>query len=77
MGNSTPATVPTRCTPSFCSASPIPPTTPATQVAPNSPTATTPEAIGEIRLDSSRARVSRVTASALSSASAIAGSGGQ
>ena len=62
---------------SLSSDSPMPPTTPATQVAPKRPTATTPEAIGEMTVDSSTARVSRTVVSAASSAKAAAGSGGQ
>ena len=70
-------TVPTRSTPSLPRAPPIPPTTPATHVAPNSPTATMPEAIVETTLDSSRASVSSTMVSAASSASPVAGAGGQ
>ena len=55
----------------------MPPTTPATQVVPNRPTATTPEAIGEMAVDSSTARVSSTVVWAASSARAVAGSGGQ
>lgn len=62
MGSSTRETVPTRDTASLPRASPTPPTTPATQVAPNNPTATMPDAMGEMTVDSS---------------SPVTGSGGQ
>ncbi|MEZ5236911.1 MAG: hypothetical protein R2749_30085 [Acidimicrobiales bacterium] len=55
----------------------MPPTTPAIQVAPNNPTATTPEAIGEMAVDSSRPRSGSTTVWAASRARAVAGSGGQ
>ena len=48
VGSSIRDTVPTRATASLPSDAPMPPTTPAIQVAPNRPTATTPDAIGEI-----------------------------
>jgi hypothetical protein len=44
---------------------------------PKSPTATTPEAIGEMAVDSRTARVSSTIVCAASSASAVAGAGGQ
>jgi hypothetical protein len=56
---------------------PAPPTTPATQVAPKRPTATTPDAIGETAVESSTARVSSTVVCAASSARATAGCGGQ
>ncbi len=49
---------PTRATASLPRDAPMAPTTPAIHVAPNKPTATTPEAIGEMAVDSSNARVS-------------------
>jgi hypothetical protein len=56
---------------------PTPPTTPATHVVQNNPTATTPEGIGETAVESSTARVSSTAVWAASSASAVAGDGGQ
>ena len=77
VGSSIRETVPTRATPSLPSASPTPPTTPAIQVAPNRPTATMPDAIGEMTVDSSRPRVSSTVVCAASSARPATGCGGQ
>ena len=62
VGSSIRDTGPSRATLSFPRASPIPATTPAIQVAPKSPTATTPDAIGEITVDSNKPRVSNAAA---------------
>ena len=70
-------TVPTRATPSLASDSPMPPTTPAIQVAPKRPTATTPEAIGEMTVDSSSPRVSSTLGLGGEQGQGDAGSGGQ
>jgi hypothetical protein len=77
VGSSIRDTVPTRATPSLSSAAPTLPTTPAIQVAPKRPTATMPEAIGEMTVDSSSPSVSRTVVCAASSASPTTGSGGQ
>ena len=77
VGSSIRETSPTRATDSLSSASPTEPTTPAIQVAPNRPTATIPDAIGEITVERSRPSVSSTVVCAASSASPPAGSGGQ
>jgi hypothetical protein len=77
VGSSIRETLPTRVTPSLSSDSPRPPTTPAIHVAPNSPTATMPDAIGEMAVASSRPSVSSTVVWAASSASPATGSGGQ
>jgi hypothetical protein len=77
VGSSIREMVPTRATLSLFRATPTPPTTPAIQVAPKSPTATMPDAIGEIAVDSSSPSVSSTAACAASSARPATGCGGQ
>ena len=77
VGSSTRDTLPTRPTASLPRASPIAPTTPATQVVQNRPTATTPDAIGEMAVDRSTARVRSTVVWAARRATPMKGCGGQ